>query len=128
MMMRRTTAALLLCLYSTATTAFTPTHYHAKSTTVELNAKNKHNLSKFMASALVISTLASPPAMADEYGVETEAPTLFTGETVMVCSCLFVYRVISLCFLTIPSLLLLDLQKTRSIGSVFGTSTTNGRK
>jgi hypothetical protein len=28
--------------------------------------------------------LTTSPALADEYGVETEAPTLFTGETVLV--------------------------------------------
>jgi len=37
-----------------------------------------------MATAAVI--LTSSPVLADEYGVEKEAPTLFTGETVLVCA------------------------------------------
>ena len=47
---------------------------------------------KFVTSAILMSTLVigsiattMPAALADEYGVETEAPTLFTGESVMVC-------------------------------------------
>jgi hypothetical protein len=47
---------------------------------------------KFVTSAILMSTLVigstattMPTALADEYGVETEAPTLFTGESVMVC-------------------------------------------
>jgi hypothetical protein len=39
----------------------------------------------FFASAAIMTAIAvGGPALADEYGKETEAPTLFTGETVMV--------------------------------------------
>jgi hypothetical protein len=39
----------------------------------------------FLVSAAIMSAIAvGGPALADEYGKETEAPTLFTGETVMV--------------------------------------------
>ena len=37
-----------------------------------------------IATAAVILTSSASPALADEYGVEREAPTLFTGETVEV--------------------------------------------
>ena len=53
--------------------------------TTSLNAQGKC-IGNILASAALISAIAigSNPALADEYGKETEAPTLFTGETVMV--------------------------------------------
>jgi hypothetical protein len=53
--------------------------------TTSLNAQGKC-IGSFLASAALISAIAlgSNPVLADEYGRETEAPTLFTGETVMV--------------------------------------------
>jgi hypothetical protein len=36
--------------------------------------------------AIVLALTIGGPAFADEYGVEKEAPTLFTGETVEVCT------------------------------------------
>ena len=36
--------------------------------------------------AIVLAATIGSPAFADEYGVEKEAPTLFTGETVEVCT------------------------------------------
>ena len=36
--------------------------------------------------SIILATSISGPAFADEYGVEKEAPTLFTGETVEVCT------------------------------------------
>jgi len=84
MMARRWTAALLLsCCFSSGVIAFTATttNSNARTTTTQLNA---NNLGKIMASALLVSTALASPVLADEYGVETEAPTLFTGETVMV--------------------------------------------
>jgi hypothetical protein len=44
-------------------------------------------MAKLMGSALLIASLVTttpPMALADEYGVETEAPTFFTGESIMV--------------------------------------------
>ena len=43
-------------------------------------------IGNLLVSAALISVIAigANPALADEYGKETEAPTLFTGETVMV--------------------------------------------
>jgi hypothetical protein len=49
-----------------------------------LNA-HKNLVGNFLASAAMMTVIAvGGPALADEYGKETEAPTLFTGETVMV--------------------------------------------
>jgi hypothetical protein len=52
-------------------------------TTLSAHEKCIGNL---LVSAALISAIAigPNPALADEYGKETEAPTLFTGETVMV--------------------------------------------
>ena len=36
--------------------------------------------------AIALAATITGPAFADEYGVEKEAPTLFTGETVEVCT------------------------------------------
>jgi hypothetical protein len=50
-----------------------------------LSSRQKKCLGNSLASALLISSIfVGCPVLADEYGQETEAPTLFTGETVMV--------------------------------------------
>lgn len=50
-----------------------------------LNAE-KNVVGHFLASAAIMTAIAmGGPALADEVGKETEAPTLFTGETVMIC-------------------------------------------
>jgi hypothetical protein len=41
-------------------------------------------ISHFAPVLLLLAALTTSPAFADEYGVEVEAPTLFTGEQVMV--------------------------------------------
>jgi len=50
----------------------------------------QQQLSQFVLASTIFVTAASslvvgPPAFADEIGRETEAPTLFTGESVMIC-------------------------------------------
>ena len=56
-------------------------------------AKLPHQLSTVLSSIAALAILAAPlnvvpgAAWADEWGIETEAPTLFTGETVMVSGC-----------------------------------------
>lgn len=57
------------------------------------NNKNRHLLQTFVSATAAMTILAAPlislpgggVANADEWGRETEAPTLFTGETVMIC-------------------------------------------
>ena len=56
----------------------------------ESNNHNNHLFQSLAATTAAMTILASPlitslPANADEYGRETEAPTLFTGETTMIC-------------------------------------------
>lgn len=78
---------VLLAVMLTSASAFTITSKHSRSNTDLLAAAAPNNLEKFVASAILVSTLTIgiiTPALADEYGVETEAPTLFTGESVMV--------------------------------------------
>ena len=62
---------------------------------------------KFVASTILLSTLVlgsstMMPALADEYGVETEAPTLFTGESVMVGLYIYIYVLNRIQHLTFP--------------------------
>lgn len=58
------------------------------------NNNNRHLLQTFVSATAAMTILAAPlitlpggggVANADEWGRETEAPTLFTGETVMIC-------------------------------------------
>lgn len=85
-MLRRTsTAVLALLLLVSTVAAFTTCNNNKNAFQTQLNAKQQHNhhVATFVASALLIAS-TTLPVLADEYGVETEAPTLFTGETVMV--------------------------------------------
>ena len=98
--------------------------------------ENKHNhleilnFGKMVASAVFVATVAvGGPVYADEYGVEKEAPTLFTGETVEVslqrinelrCSILETKLIIFL-FCT-------DLHKTRTARSVLADRVANRRE
>jgi hypothetical protein len=58
------------------------------STKQESNDKINFNVvSKFVASAVIASTLmlgGAPASFADEIGISVDAPTLFTGEEIMV--------------------------------------------
>jgi hypothetical protein len=60
----------------------------APSTKQESNDKINFNaVSKFVASAVIASTLmigGAPASFADEIGISVDAPTLFTGEEIMV--------------------------------------------
>jgi hypothetical protein len=53
-----------------------------------LQSKKSNDLGKLVASVFLASTIVigAPAALADEIGVERDAPTLFTGENVMVGS------------------------------------------
>jgi len=83
-------AFLVLFVNSFSTT--TTTSFPKKSLVIRSAHENescpKQQVSQFLvATAIFLSTTASvvaPAAFADEFGVETEAPTLFTGESVMV--------------------------------------------
>jgi hypothetical protein len=59
------------------------------STKQESNDKiNFKAVSKFVASAVIASTLmigGAPASFADEIGRSVDAPTMFTGEEIMVC-------------------------------------------
>jgi len=48
----------------------------------------RHNLAPTFAAAYLLATMCTSvaPCFADEYGVEKEAPTLYTGETVEICT------------------------------------------
>ena len=104
-----------------------------------LNAE-KNVVGHFLASAAIMTAIAmGGPALADEVGKETEAPTLFTGETVMVSySCSHSidglnwtwYSTINLPRTKDTShtlLLLLDLQTARSPWSLYENRGTNKR-
>jgi hypothetical protein len=62
--------------------------FKATSKTQESNDKINFNaVSKFVASAVIASTLmigGAPASFADEIGISVDAPTLFTGEEIMV--------------------------------------------
>mmetsp|Transcript_295 Transcript_295/g.398 ORF Transcript_295/g.398 Transcript_295/m.398 type:complete len:256 (-) Transcript_295:902-1669(-) len=60
---------------------------NSKAAASNVAAQKRSNLwaSNFVAACLIVSTSASP-VFADEYGVEKEAPTLYTGETVEICT------------------------------------------
>jgi hypothetical protein len=77
------------------------------------------------------SLLIGGPCQADEFGVERDAPTLYTGETVEVSYCNLnrsnVTCPIQLKLATsAASLLLSDLHKTRSFGSMSQDRAANG--
>lgn len=74
---------LTLSLVATSTHAFAPGHQSRPATS--LSATRRNDAGNFLVTAALVSAIAiGGPVFADEYGVETEAPTLFTGETVMV--------------------------------------------
>lgn len=50
------------------------------------NAPKLWNPSVFASVAAAVIIFSASPVLADEYGVEKEAPTLFTGETSMICT------------------------------------------
>jgi hypothetical protein len=82
-----TRTASASCLNESPAFKATPT----PSTTPQLNGEINFNaLSKFVASAVIASTImigGAPAVFADEIGVGIEAPTLFTGEEIMVRFC-----------------------------------------
>jgi hypothetical protein len=73
------------CLNESPAFKATPT---TPSTKQESNDKIIFNVvSKFVASAVIASTLmlgGAPASFADEIGISVDAPTLFTGEEIMV--------------------------------------------
>jgi hypothetical protein len=77
---------LTIALVATSTHAFTtsPGHQSPRPATTSLSARRNDAGNFFITAALVSAIAIGGPVFADEYGVETEAPTLFTGETVMV--------------------------------------------
>jgi hypothetical protein len=89
-------ATLLLAIVAIASAAYIPQHARCQSKPtkpmIALHAKAKPFDDSFLEKAkwtfsafcLASIVLASSPVHADEYGVEKEAPTLFTGESVMV--------------------------------------------
>ena len=94
-------ALLTILLMNSSASGFTSsrttTPINIRSNVIMLSAQKQQQhhseewTKKFVTSAILVSTLVigstttMPAALADEYGVETEAPTLFTGESVMVC-------------------------------------------
>lgn len=68
-------------------------HHRIATSLSAVNNENNNNNKLFQslaATTAAMTILTSPlitslPANADEYGRETEAPTLFTGETTMIC-------------------------------------------
>lgn len=77
-------AALLLCSQIDAFAPCTRNHPAVASTTLQAHAQNdvaKAAATFILGAGIMASTLFPGAAFADEYGVEKEAPTLFTGET-----------------------------------------------
>lgn len=87
-MKRKTLVAAALLVPGAASFSFSQNPFSGRSST---SLKAENNVGKFLATAALVTTIVvAGPAFADEYGKETEAPTLFTGETVMVsynCMC-----------------------------------------
>ena len=82
------TRSIVILLAVSSVNAFTP-RKDCRSTChhVSLSAtrSNRNDLHTFLASAvLAVSLGVVAPVWADEIGRETEAPTLFTGESIMV--------------------------------------------
>lgn len=78
--------------FSSSASSSSSSHHNriATSLSAESNNNNNHLFQSLAATTAAMTILASPlitslPANADEYGRETEAPTLFTGETTMIC-------------------------------------------
>lgn len=91
--------ALLLCV-STATAFSTINHKNDKNHGMtRLNAQHSSSASMLASAALLLTLSTTTPlvAWADEYGVETEAPTFFTGETVMVRVIQYYHTVVIMC-------------------------------
>ena len=80
-------AAALAALPSSHVFGFTPNVIGSSGSVRTDTCLKVHQkmVGHFLASAAMMTAIAiGGPALADEYGKETEAPTLFTGETVMV--------------------------------------------
>lgn len=73
---------------SSVASAFSPatTSYSSPCLTTRLSASSgvADELRRWAVVSAVAVSIAVAPACADEYGVEKDAPTLFTGETVEV--------------------------------------------
>ena len=102
MMTRQAWMALCATLLLSSAAAFTTSTPLPSSKSTLLNAKRPtESLGKFVASVLLVTMITLPsPVLADEYGVETEAPTLFTGETVMVRSLMYTSFTVMQCTLS----------------------------
>ena len=81
---------------------------------------------------IVMATTIVGPAFADEYGVEKEAPTLFTGETVEVCTNVAMTQFRSLKLLRFAFFILiecrLDMHQTRTTRCLFENRNAYHRK
>jgi hypothetical protein len=73
------------------------TYHRRLGSWIQQGADNALLATVVVAMSFLVAVL---PAMADEYGVEKEAPTIFTGETVEVCQAVFqLLRMLSLSLL-----------------------------
>lgn len=123
-----------------------PIQSPASRTEISLEAQPKtfaewgQSAAAILTAAVVLST--SAPAFADEYGRETEADTLFTGETTMVRTkrekdyvnipnkCLLLFLIVAFLQSIYPFLISLfipplDLYQTWSIGCLLGNCETH---
>ena len=120
-MATRTTAArpLFILLAVTLVASFAPPNTRPSPRHVDLAASTTKVVdvwSKFLGSAVLVASLVvAAPAWADEIGRETEAPTLFTGESVMV-SGIFHHR----CLMDRRLLLGIVCESKQHCGTIFG--------
>jgi len=93
MTMMLTPAAVCVLLLAGSVNAFSPGNARAYPGTALAAAGNTESHAASKLSSVVATSafavaltlgIAAAPALADEYGRETEAPTLYTGENVMV--------------------------------------------
>jgi hypothetical protein len=83
-----TTRSIVLLLAVSSVNAFAPRKTSRSAlhhVTLAAIRSDRNGFQSFLASAvLAISLVGVAPVWADEIGRETEAPTLFTGESIMV--------------------------------------------
>ncbi|GMH77040.1 hypothetical protein TL16_g07274 [Triparma laevis f. inornata] len=66
----------------------TSTAAHRRPSALSATPSQQHNHAAFLtlSLAVVLATTTPTPSLADEYGVSIDAPTLYTGETIDICT------------------------------------------
>eukprot|EP00543_Licmophora_paradoxa_P015791 CAMPEP_0202476404 /NCGR_PEP_ID=MMETSP1360-20130828/93407_1 /ASSEMBLY_ACC=CAM_ASM_000848 /TAXON_ID=515479 /ORGANISM="Licmophora paradoxa, Strain CCMP2313" /LENGTH=241 /DNA_ID=CAMNT_0049103609 /DNA_START=20 /DNA_END=745 /DNA_ORIENTATION=- len=78
---------LLFASTTASVSAFIPSNVGSnnKSLRVAETSLEAHKIGKWFSTVAVVATLTAGPVFADDIGRETEAPTMFTGETLQIC-------------------------------------------